>query len=227
MSERRYKIYIFGAGSTIIRNSFKNSKNYDILGYSEYGNINEINEFKCKRYKNLSSFTTDFNLNTKDKSVFIFAQTKSISKLIINKDYKDFSDEINVSIGKPHEIVKFVLPNLIKNKWGRILFLGSSRALKTDSGLSSYAVSKYSSLAYSKSLSKEYARFGITSNYLSLGLFESPLLKQVKKIDLKNIIRNTDTRNIGDYLSVQNAIKFIIESNYVTGSIINVDGGFN
>ena len=227
MSKNKCRIYIFGAGSSIIRNSFKNFKDYDVLGYSEYGNINEITEFKCKRYEGLLSFTKEFNLNTKENSVFIFAQTKSLSKLIINKDYKDFSDEINVSIGNPHEIVKFVLPNLIKNKWGRILFLGSSRALKTDKGLSSYSVSKYASLAYSKSLSREYARFGITSNYLSLGLFDSPLLKQVKKNDLQNILKNTDTKNIGDYLSVQNAIKFIIESSYVTGSVINVDGGYN
>ena len=45
--------------------------------------------------------------------------------------------------------------------------------------------------------------------------------------DLINLLQNTDTKEIGDYNSVSNAINFIINSNYVTGSIIPIDGGFN
>ena len=122
--------------------------------------------------------------------------------------------------------MKKILPLMIKNRWGRVIFCGSSRALRTSPGISGYSSAKYASLGYCKTLSKEYASLGITSNYLSLGLFNSPLLKKVKKNDLINLLRNTDTKEIGDYNSVSNAINFIINSNYVTGSIIPIDGGF-
>ena len=60
---------------------------------------------------------------------------------------------------------------------------------------------------------------------MSLGfliLFFLKLNKETKN----NLLKNTDTKNVGDYLSILNAINFIIKSNYVTGSMIPIDGGF-
>jgi NAD(P)-dependent dehydrogenase (short-subunit alcohol dehydrogenase family) len=126
-----------------------------------------------------------------------------------------------------HDIVKLVLPHMLKQNWGRIIFFGSSRALKTDVGLAGYSSGKYASLGYCKTLSKEYARYGITSNYLSLGLFDTPLYLSLTKKIQKELLKNTDTRAIGDYSSIYNAVNFLIKSDYVTGSLIPIDGGFN
>ena len=227
MVKSNTKIFLFGAGSQIMRNCFKKYKDHEIIGFSKFTKLNTISEYKCHRYKGLNTFKNHFNKNNSKKSVFIFAQTNTNSKLIINKNKKEYIDEFNQNFIDSHEIIKFALPTLIKNKWGRLIFLGSSRALRTDTGLSSYSIVKYSSLAYCKTLSREYGKFGITSNYLSLGLFKSPLLNKVKKNDLDNILKNTDTKDIGDYNSVKNAINFIINSKYVTGSIIKIDGGYN
>ena len=116
---------------------------------------------------------------------------------------------------------------MLKQNWGRIIFCGSSRALKTDVGLAGYSSGKYASLGYCKTLSKEYARYGITSNYLSLGVFNTPLYLSLNKKIQNNLLNNTDTGTVGDYLSILNAINFLIKSNYVTGSLIPIDGGFN
>jgi NAD(P)-dependent dehydrogenase (short-subunit alcohol dehydrogenase family) len=219
-------ICIFGAGSQIARNTFKNQfKNYEIYPFSSFTSGHKISEYKLIKYKNTSEvkkiLETKFN-----KITLIFFNSLSIDSLIINKSRKEILKELDEGVLKSHEIVKSVLPIMIKNNWGRIIFIGSSRALKGDSGISGYMISKYASLGYSKSISKEYGKFGITSNYLSLGLFDTNLLKEVKDRDYKNIIRNTDTRSIGDYKSLSHAIKFIINSKYTTGSIINVDGGY-
>ena len=63
---------------------------------------------------------------------------------------------------------------MFEQKWGRIIFFGSSRALKTDIGLADI-LQVNMSIDIAK-LSKEYARYGITSNYLSLGIFDTPLI---------------------------------------------------
>ncbi len=220
-------VLIFGAGSTIARKTFMNLKNYNVIGFSKYSKLSNIKEYPVIRYKNINSVKKVINKIKPKKIVLVFMETLSISNLVINKSEKELLKEIKVSLINPHNIIKKILPFMMQNRWGRIIFCGSSRALKSDVGISGYSSAKYASLGYCKSLSKEYARLGITSNYLSLGLFNSPLLKKVKKNDLKNIIRNTDTKSIGDYSSISHSINFIINSNYVTGSIISIDGGFN
>ena len=221
-------ILIFGASSKIARKTFEsNFKNYEIIGYSRFANLKKIKEYKVFRFKNSEEILKIITKNKYNKVIAIFFESYSISNLIINKSKNELLDEIKKGIINSHQIVGKILPIMIKHRWGRIVHVGSSRALKGDAGISGYMTTKYAALGYSKSISREYGRFGITSNYLSLGLFDTPLLSKVKKNDLKNILRNTDTRSIGNIKSVANALKFIIDSDYVTGSTINVDGGYN
>jgi short-subunit dehydrogenase len=220
-------IIIFGAGSSIARNTFKNIKDYNIIGFTRFSKLSAIKEYKVHRYNKFKSLNRIISNIKSNKIILIFMETLSISNLIINKNKNELMKEINANIISPHNIIKSILPKMLKNRWGRIVFCGSSRALKTDSGISGYVAGKYATLGYCKVLSKEYARFGITSNYLSLGLFNSTLFEQLTKSTKRDLIKNTDTRSIGDYKSIYNAINFIINSNYVTGSIIPVDGGFN
>ena len=227
MNNDKYNIYIFGAGSKIARKAIGNLNNYNILGFAKKTKIRSITEYKTIRIKSYEECGKYINKINSSRNILIFMETLSISNLIVNKSKKEIKDEIDVNLINPHIVIKSVLPLLIKNRWGRIIFAGSSRALKSDTGISGYTLSKFASLGYSKSLSKEYGRFGITSNYLSLGLFESPLLEKLKKTDYEKILKNTDTKSIGDYESISNALEFIINSKYVTGSKINIDGGFD
>ena len=220
-------ICIFGAGSEIARNIFKNNfKSYNILPYSSYTNIKKVKDLKLVRYKDANQVLENIKKLKTSKISLIFFNNLSLHNLLINKSKTELLEEINEGLLSPHEVVRKILPIMINKSWGRIIFIGSSRALKGDSGISGYMTSKYATLGYCKSISKEYGKFGITSNYLSLGLFKTNLLKKVKNNDYKNIIRNTDTRGLGDFKSISNAIKFIINSDYVTGSTINIDGGY-
>jgi len=74
------------------------------------------------------------------------------------------------------------------------------------------------------SFAKELSLFGVRSNYLSLGYFDSPLFNKVK--NSKMLISNTTIKKKGDFKSVINAIEFLSKSYYVTKSIIKVDGGY-
>ena len=154
-------------------------------------------------------------------------QAASSSNIIINKTSKELLNDMSSNFLNFHEVIKLALPHMLKQNWGRIIFCGSSRAFKSDVGLAGYSSGKYASLGYCKTLSKEYARYGITSNYLSLGTFDTPLYLSLSKKIKQDLLNNTDTRTIGDYESVFNAINFLIKSNYVTGSIIPIDGGFS
>ena len=227
MKNDNVTIFIFGAGSRIARETFKKFKDYNIVGFSKYSKISEINEYKVLRFKNINFVKKTIEKTKSNKIVLVFMETLSIPNLIINKSQSELEREIKSNLLNPHNIIKKILPVLIKKNWGRIILCGSSGALSSSPGISGYSLSKHGLLGYNKILSKEYASLGITSNYLSLGVFKSPLSAKVNRNYIKKLLSDTDTKNYGDYSSVANAIDFIIKSDYVTGSIIPVDGGYN
>ena len=227
MKNNNVMIYIFGAGSRIARETFKTFDQYSIIGFSKHSKISEINEYKVLRFKNINFVKKTIEKTKTNKIVLVFMETLSIPNLVINKSQNEMEREIKSNLINPHNIIKKILPILLKKKWGRIIFCGSSGALRAFPGISGYSASKHGILGYCKILSKEYASLGITSNYLSLGVFKSPLVNRINKKYIKKLLSDTDTKNYGDYNSVANAVNFIIKSDYVTGSIIPVDGGFN
>ena len=225
--QSKTQILIIGGASKVAREAFKLNDEYDITGFSKFSKIKEIKEYKLFKYKNISLIKNHIDKIKNKKIVLILMQAASSSNIIINKTSRELLNDINSNFLNFHEIIKLVLPHMLKQNWGRIIFCGSSRAFKTDVGLAGYSSGKYASLGYCKTLSKEYARYGITSNYLSLGLFDTPLYLSLSKKIQKDLLNNTDTRTVGDYSSILNAVNFLIKSNYVTGSIIPIDGGFN
>ena len=225
--QSKTQILIIGGASKIAREMFKSNKEFDVTGFSKYSKIKKIKEYKLIKYKSISLIKNHINKIKDKKMVLILMQASSNSNIIINKTSRELLNDINSNFLNFHEIVKLALPHMLKQNWGRIIFFGSSRALKTDVGLAGYSSGKYASLGYCRTLSKEYARYGITSNYLSLGLFDTPLYLNLTKRIQKDLLNSTDTRTIGDYSSIYNAVNFLIKSNYVTGSLIPIDGGFN
>ena len=225
--QSKTQILIIGGSSKIAREMFKSNKEFEIIGFSKYSKVKKIKEYKLVKYKSISLIKNYINKIKNKKIVLILMQASSKSNILINKTSRELLDDMNSNFLNFHDVVKLVLPHMLKQNWGRIIFFGSSRALKTDVGLAGYSSGKYASLGYCKTLSKEYARYGITSNYLSLGLFDTPLYLSLNKKIQKELLKNTDTRTIGDYSSVYNAVNFLIKSDYVTGSLIPIDGGFN
>jgi NAD(P)-dependent dehydrogenase (short-subunit alcohol dehydrogenase family) len=73
------------------------------------------------------------------------------------------------------------------------------------------------------SFAVEFSRFAIRSNYLSLGYFKSPLFNKIKNSN--KLVNQTVLKKVGDYQSIVNAIEFLSSSNYVTKSLLRIDGG--
>ena len=77
-----------------------------------------------------------------------------------------------------------------------------------------------------KSFSKEFSRYNITSNCISLGFFKSPLFSKIDENIKKRMLSKCTIKNLGDIDSINNAIYFIANSNYLTGSTLFLDGGY-
>jgi|TARA_B100000315_G_scaffold134494_1_gene123952 3-oxoacyl-[acyl-carrier protein] reductase len=146
-------------------------------------------------------------------------------QLAINTDLKNWNQTIDINLTGSFLITREILKLMIKNNYGRIIFFSSSGALQGARGTSSYTASKAGIIGLSKVISKEYAQFNVTSNVLNLGAFDTGLYKKLNQSLKKKILSTIPSKKLGRLNNISNSIKFLIESEFVNGAVIDVNGG--
>jgi NAD(P)-dependent dehydrogenase (short-subunit alcohol dehydrogenase family) len=163
----------------------------------------------------------------KNKSSIAFIGLAAINKpmLTINIEPDDCVNHFNVNIISNILLAKKILPLMIDKNWGRVFFISSSSVRKGHKGSGLYASSKMSLSAFNKTLTSEFSRFGVTSNVINLGYFNTGIYTKLSddiKIKLKNEIATGKT---GSFENIFSTINYIVDTNYLSGSEINLDGG--
>lgn len=150
---------------------------------------------------------------------------KKNDNLLVSHDLNLWDESLSLNLTSPFYFAKLLIPLMIKNKWGRFMFVTSTGGMRGDIGTASYSASKMGLIGLSKVISKEYAKFNITSNVISLGTFDTGLFQDLTEKKRKEIIGSIPSKKVGDIENIINSVYFIIKSDYVNGSIINIDGG--
>ncbi len=113
---------------------------------------------------------------------------------------------------------------------GRIVFTGSVLGERPSRGLTAYSASKAGLVGLAKGLALELAPDGITVNVVAPGWFDSPLADGWMKSPKKSaeILGHTAQGRWGDATDLAGAYQFLASdaSAFVTGAVINVDGGY-
>ncbi len=116
---------------------------------------------------------------------------------------------------------------MMKNKWGRIVFISSVVGLSGNQGQANYAASKAGLIGLAKSISKEMGSRNITSNVVAPGYIETDMTSFLDEQNKENIIEQLSIKRIGKPEDISNIVSFLCndESEYITGQVIPVDGG--
>ena len=116
---------------------------------------------------------------------------------------------------------------MMKNKWGRIVFISSVVGLSGNQGQANYAASKAGLIGLAKSISKEMGSRNITSNVVAPGYIETDMTSFLDGQNKENIIEQLSIKRIGKAEDISNVVSFLCkdESEYITGQVIPVDGG--
>ena len=138
---------------------------------------------------------------------------------------QDWDEVMDVNLKGSFFFAQALLPIMISQKWGRIINISSIIGQRGAVGTVAYSTSKTALTGMTKVLAAEYGRYNITSNILTLGYFQSGLINTLTEAKQKEIINKIPMKKFGDIENLSNAIDFIIESNYVNGSSLNIDGG--
>ena len=160
-----------------------------------------------------------------EKISFLNMSTKKTDSLLVNHDLNSWDESISINLTSPFYFAKLLIPLMIKNNWGRFMFVTSTGGMRGDIGTVSYSASKSGLLGLSRVICKEYSKFNITSNVISLGTFDTGLFHNLSIKKRKEILETIPSKSTGNIDNIINAVDFIIKSDYVNGSIINIDGG--
>jgi len=120
-----------------------------------------------------------------------------------------------------------LLPGMIEAKWGRIINITSIVGQIGNFGQSNYAVAKGGLMAFTKTLAREVATKGVTVNAVSPGFIETDMTAAVPVSVLETVKHFTPMGRLGKPEEVAIAVRFLADprSAFITGTIINVNGG--
>jgi 3-oxoacyl-[acyl-carrier protein] reductase len=149
----------------------------------------------------------------------------SIDGLVASYSESDWDHVLNVNLKAAFLLNKALLPLMMRDKWGRIVHISSYVARNGRVGTLPYSTSKAGLIGMSRTIAKEYGRFNITANVLTLGYFNSGLTQNLKEEDRNRILAQIPSKKFGDIGNISNAIIFLMRSDYVNGAEVQIDGG--
>lgn len=119
-----------------------------------------------------------------------------------------------------------VLENMIANKSGNIINISSIWGEKGASLEVVYSATKGAINTFTKALAKEVGPSNIRVNAIACGLINTQMNNIFTKEDLSNFIYDIPLGKIGDCYDVAKLCLCIVDLDYLTGQIINLDGGY-
>ena len=141
----------------------------------------------------------------------------------------EWDDVIQTNLTGSYLTTQRAIKNMMKNKWGRIIFISSVVGISGNQGQANYAASKAGLIGLAKSVSKEMGARNITSNVIAPGYIETDMTSFLSEENKENIIEQLSIKRIGKPEDISNVVSFLSseESEYITGQVISVDGGLS
>ncbi|MBZ9572167.1 beta-ketoacyl-ACP reductase [Patescibacteria group bacterium] len=139
---------------------------------------------------------------------------------------EEWQKVIDVDLTGVFNCSKAALPLLIPNQ-GKIINISSLVGQRGNFGQTNYAAAKAGIIGFTKSLSKEVGRFGMSVNAICPGFIETKIIERIPE-DIKTMIKRlTSLGRFGKPEDVANVVLFLAseEASFITGAVINVDGG--
>ncbi len=147
--------------------------------------------------------------------------------LIIKMQEEDWDSVMNVNLKGTFLCTKSAIRYMMKQKYGRIINITSVIGQIGNVGQTNYSASKAGIIGFTKSIAKEYATKNITCNAIAPGLIESDMTEVLSDAVKQDYLKGIPLKRFGTSSDVAKTVAFLASeyADYITGQIINVDGG--
>ncbi len=147
--------------------------------------------------------------------------------LLMRMNEEDFDQVINVNLKSVFNMTKAVQRTFLKQRKGSLIHMSSVVGVKGNAGQSNYAASKAGIIGFSKSIALELGSRNIRSNVIAPGFIETEMTAKLSEDVVQGWRNAIPLKRGGSPEDIANACVFLGSdlSSYITGQVLNVDGG--
>ena len=154
----------------------------------------------------------------------------AISSFALFTDIKteDWKRIFDVNVNGAYYYTREVLPKMIEKKQGRIINISSMWGISGASCEVHYSATKAALIGMTKALAKELGPSKITVNCIAPGVIDTDMNKSLSENDRNALIDETPVCRLGTARDISRVAHFLCEdaSDFITGQVLSVDGGF-
>lgn len=147
--------------------------------------------------------------------------------LLMRMSEEDFEKVLDINLKGTFLITKFATKYMMKKRCGSIVNLASVVGVAGNAGQCNYSASKAGVIGFTKSIAKELASRNIRANAVAPGFIKTDMTDVLSDNVKENINSQIPLKRMGTAEEVAKLVYFLgtEESSYITGQVINVDGG--
>lgn len=137
----------------------------------------------------------------------------------------EWQEVINTNLSSAFHMCSLVIPDMVEQKYGRIINISSVIGQSGGFGQTNYAAAKAGLIGFSKSLGLETAKYGITVNNICPGFIGTEMVGAMPEEVLKGIVAKIPVGKLGDPNDIAQGVVYLINAPYMTGQCLNINGG--
>lgn len=225
-----------GIGLSIAEKLLKN--NYQVI--ISYNSSTDSARSLLEKYENLDIFQIDLSNPENTQSLIDFAFSKyrkidllvnnagvDLVKMINDTTFDDFDYIMKVNLYSPYFLARGVAKHMIDAKYGNIINISSILGITGGSCESAYSISKAGLDGLTKSLAQELGLSNIRVNSIAPGLIDTKMNSNLTTDEINNLVMDFPISRIGTPDDVADLVLYLEHASYVTGQVIQVNGGWN
>ena len=147
--------------------------------------------------------------------------------LLLRMSDEDFEEVINTNLNGVFRVLKRATKSMIKNRFGRVILIGSVVGLLGSPGQINYSASKSALVGMARSLSRELGGRGITANVVAPGFIDTDMTSELTEAQQKDYLSRIPAGRFASPAEVAKVVSWLAgdDASYITGAVIPVDGG--
>lgn len=146
--------------------------------------------------------------------------------LLIRMKEEDWDAVLNVNLRSMFLCTKAIAPLMMKARWGRIINIASIVGEMGNFGQANYSAAKAGAIGLTKTTARELASRGITCNAIAPGFIDTAMTQKLSDDVKKKLSDQIPLTRLGTPDDIAKAAVFLCaDADYITGQVINVNGG--
>ena len=192
----------------------------------EQGGDGELLPFDVSKQEEVEEAIQAWNDRNPGKYIRVLVNNAGIRKdaLLMWMKNEEWNEVINTNLNSFLYVTRFLIKEMLLNRFGRIINVVSLSGLKGLPGQANYSAAKAGVIGATKAMAQEVAKKNVTVNAVAPGFIRTDMTKDLDEAQLKAMI---PMNRFGTPEEVAEAVGFLAseKASYITGTVINVNGG--